>query len=33
MTETLTALEARHAPDLAAGAAPAVALHFDREDA
>jgi hypothetical protein len=32
MTETLAALEALHAPDLAPGATPAAALHFDRAD-
>jgi hypothetical protein len=32
MTETLTALDGLHAPDLASGATPAAALHFDRED-
>ena len=32
MTETLTALEGGHLPDLAPGATPAAALHSDRED-
>jgi hypothetical protein len=32
MTETLAALEALHAPDLALGATPVATQHFDRED-
>ena len=33
MTETLTALDGRHMPDLAPGATPAgTTLRFDRED-
>jgi hypothetical protein len=33
MTETLTALEGGHVPDLAPGATPAsTTLRFDRED-
>jgi hypothetical protein len=32
MTETLTALDGGHVPDLAPGATPSAALRFDRED-